>query len=87
MKGSVQGPKLSINYMSLLGNIICKHGLEAHFYADDTQIYFSFEPENYDAAIIRVELCIQETCEWMANNLLKLNDDKTRVGIGLPFPN
>ena len=49
-----------------------------HSYADDTQLYMSFKPiHDADQTIARIESCICEIREWMTENFLKLNDDKT----------
>ena len=54
-----------------------KHGVSVHMYADDTQLYVSFEAEQYDQAIDKLQACIEEMCTWLSNNHLKLNEDKT----------
>ena len=78
-QGSVLGPKFFLDYESPLGDIIRSHGLSAHFYADDTQLYLSFNPNHSASAMERLENCVSDIRNWMASNFLKLNDDKTEL--------
>ena len=81
-QGSVLGPILFILYTTPLGNIIRRHNLDFHFYADDTQLYLAFKPKSAESrasTVQRIEVCIEEIRLWMRDNLLKLNDDKTEV--------
>ena len=51
-----------------------------HCYADDSQVYISFSPNDRaeQLAVVRnMEDCIRDIRFWMLNNDLKLNDDKT----------
>ena len=78
-QGSVLGPKFFLDYESPLGDIIRAHGLSAHFYADDTQLYLAFRPCDQAAAIAKLEECVVDVRHWMAANYLKLNEEKTEL--------
>ena len=78
-QGSILGPKQFIGYTAPLSDIVEKDGLRLHLYADDTQIYLAFDPsdESMDISMEKLEKCISKIRKWMADNFLKLNDDKT----------
>ena len=81
-QGSVLGPKSYIMYTKPVGAICRTHGLDHHFYADDSQLYLSFKPSdsaNQSDALSRIEACLKDIVCWMHNNMLKLNTDKTEV--------
>ena len=74
------GPRFFTIYSSPIANIARKHALQVHMYADDTQLYLSFDlnddnDENDSRA--KIESCIKDIKLWMTVNKLKLNDDKT----------
>ena len=48
-------------------------------YADDTQLYLSIEPSNVSDIVFSLENCIKDVKQWMLENKLQLNDEKTEI--------
>ena len=78
-QGSVLGPLLFIVYTADLADIVDKHGVFLHAFADDTQMYLHCHRNDLQSAAAQLELCISEVDQWMAANRLKLNTDKTEL--------
>jgi len=76
-QGSLLGPILFITYSAPIADIIKRHGLWNHCYADDTQIFFYCRPDQMTSLSVKVSACIAELQSWMAANRLKLNANKT----------
>ena len=76
-------PKLAFSrtvYASSLFDIMKSHLPSVHTYADDTQLYISFNPVDNTSeadAVIAIENCIRDVRAWMRDDKLMLNDDKT----------
>ena len=79
-QGSALGPILFTMYTTPIGDIIRRHQLNFHLYADDTQLYVNFELSDDDnklSSLNKIENCVSEVRMWMNTNFLKLNEDKT----------
>lgn len=93
-QGSVLGLVLFNLYLLPLGQIINKHGVSFHCYADDTQLYVKAtadEPlppvplSSPSPSLPRLVKCLEEIKGWMEDNFLQLNSSKTEaIMIGTP---
>ena len=81
-QGSTAGPPIFTAYAQPVANIIRRFQIGYHIYADDTQLYVSFDPkseEDIATAKSRLTNCIAKIRSWMLANKLKLNDSKTEL--------
>ena len=78
-QGSVLGPVLFILYTKPLSTLLNSHSLSHQSFADDTQLYSSSSPDQLSSTLETVQDCVLDVKQWMTDNKLKLNDDKTEA--------
>ncbi|GFR74732.1 reverse transcriptase-like protein [Elysia marginata] len=74
-QGSVLGPVLFTIYTQPLARVLNNFGLKYHFYADDSRIYGSCQPENISDLINTIELA-------EIKGILKIRADESSVDDG-----
>ena len=76
------GSLLFVIYAFNLFAIMEKQLPNAHCFADDTQLHYSFKPDDtssLDGAIRAMNRCISDLRYWMIKDRLMINDDKTEL--------
>ena len=73
-QGSVWGSRIYCMYTKPVSDIIQRHELSHHSYAEDMQLYMTMDHSNNDwrDGLARIELCLNQ-------KMLKLNYDKTEL--------
>ena len=66
-QGSALGPLLFTLYYAPIASIVRWHGLIAHLYVEGTQLYIMLDQDDATETIKRIEACIMEIKEWMAD--------------------
>ena len=69
-QGSALGPFGCKLYTKPITAIARKHNLQIHLYADDTQLYLPFQPDQIEEAMKRLDACVEDIRQWMENNFL-----------------
>ncbi len=83
-QGSVLGPILFLLYRFPLGQLIRQvSNVSYHFYADDIQLYCSFKMSEFDK-LTSLLTCLNSIKEWLNNNYLQFNSEKTEILIIAP---
>ena len=78
-QGPVLSPILFTIYRLPLGDIIKRHGTRFHMYADDWQLYTTFEGSDINQIALNMEILIDDICAWYSDNMPKLNDSKSEI--------
>ena len=53
--------------------------MEHQPFADDSQLYISSQPSDIDQTVLSVQNCVFDIKDWMTDNKLELNEDKTEA--------
>ena len=67
----------SAECIQLLSTLISSLSLYHHLYADDTQLFLSCHPSDFQASITYLQNALTQITSWMTSNLLSLNSAKT----------
>ena len=78
-QGSVLGPLLFTVYCAGLSYIFETHGVRYHVYADDTQLYVDFPPNDSASAADQISRCVIDVKAWLGSRYLLLNEAKTET--------
>ena len=87
-QGSVMGGKCYNIYTAPLGKTVIRNPqIKKKAYADDNSLYSAFiinDDSDLANALSTLESCLADIKIWMQENMLKLNDDKTKLIIFAP---
>jgi len=64
-------------YTTPLSTLISLLSLNHHLYADDTQLFLSCHPRNFDSSIAHLQTALKHISSWKSANRLTLNSSKT----------
>jgi len=74
---SVLSPLLFMTYTTPLCTLISSLSLYHNLYADDTRLFLSFHPSDFQTSITHFQNALTQITFWMTSKLLSLNSSKT----------
>ena len=77
-QGSVLGPVLFILYTQPLFNLVSKHAVNHHAFADDNQLYKISTLDSIHQSIETLQNCTTDVKSWMSANKLQLMTTKLK---------
>ena len=81
-QGAVLGGKCFNMYTAPIGEIASRNSVERKGFADDNQGFVSFtigDDEDMEKAFQNLQTCLYQLEQWLLGNMLKLNQDKTKL--------
>ena len=78
-QGSVLRPLEFVAYTEDSSDVVAKHDINQHAYADDNQLHTSCFPSDVARARQRLSECTADLVVWCAQRRLQLNANKTEV--------
>ena len=76
---SILGPILFLLYVKEMEVIAARNGVSYPTFADDSQLYLSYNNETSDETKCSVQQCLQDIKTWTDFHFLKLNTAKTQA--------
>ena len=78
-KGLLSDHYFLFRYTTPLEDIAVTHDIRCMMYADDMQLYLTFDTSNKQQALAKVSACMNDIISWSVSNHLFLNESKTEI--------